>query len=526
MQSPEKPPACRRSRPMAKPDEEIEKLLLDQYWRLNNLYKIKDSQGNSIQFKFNWAQLHFYKNMHYFNVILKARQLGFSTFVLIFMLDAALFNDNQDYGVIAQGLTEASDLFNNKIKFAYDNLPPDIKAARTCVSDSARMMKWNNGSSIVVGTSLRGGTFQKLLVSEYGKISARYPEKAKEIKTGAFNTVHKGGQLFVESTAEGMQGEFFELVKLSRKLEDEERELSTLDPKFHFYPWFQHPSYTLDAIDQRFVTMTKEHADYFDSLPVELTAGQKAWYIKKATLMGEDMKREFPTTPDEAFSASLDGAYYSKQMQTVRKNGQICRILHDPKFPVYTFWDLGKSKSDYMSIWFFQNVGREYRFIRYYEASGLGFDHYWREMQTYGYTYGAHYFPHDGVNNQHTPQGLFTQKEIAEKIGIQPVTIIKRTSSVQADIQVCRNVIPLCHFDDVNAAAGITCLDNYRKQWDDNLAVWKDEPRHDEFSHGADSFRSFAVGWEPRKDDYADIDDDDDRDYDITDKTRSSLSGY
>ena len=38
----------------------------------------------------------------------------------------------------------------------------------------------------------------------------------------------------------------------------------------------------------------------------------------------------------------------------------------------------------------------------------------------------------------------------------------------------------------------------YRKEWDEDRGVWKDRPRHDEASHGADAFLTFACsGYTP-----------------------------
>lgn len=493
--------------------------LKSQIWRLDNLYKIKDAEGRRIPFRLNWAQRQLAGQLHHFNVILKARQLGISTFFLLYMLDAALFNANHSCGVIAQGLNEAADIFDNKVKFAYDHLLPIIKSSRSLVSDNAKELKFSNGSNLVIGTSMRGGTFQKLLVSEYGKISAKYPEKALEIKTGAFNTVHAGQQIFVESTAEGMQGEFFDLVKLARRIEDEGRGLSPLDPKFHFFPWYQHPGYTLDEIDQRTVTMTKEWADYFASLDVQLTAGQKSWYIKKAAVMLDSMKREFPTTPDEAFSASLEGAYYAKQMQRVRQNGQITRAQHDPRALVHTFWDLGNF--DNTAIWFMQHVGREYRMIRYLQASGSDLTHYANELRSFGYSYGNHYLPHDGSRQQ---LGLKNEsvKDFLVGLGIRPITIVPRTNNVTHDIVTkCAPMIERCWFDEVNCAAGIHALDSYRRQWDDRMGRWRDEPMHDTFSDGADAFRTFAVGYAPIREEIYEDDD-----YEPPNAAGNHLTGY
>ena len=477
--------------------------LKSQLWRLNHLYKITDAQGQEIVFKLNQAQSKFFDDIHYFNVILKARQLGFSTFILIYLLDSALFYPNHSCGVIAQGLTEAEDLFKNKIRFAYDKLPAWLKEKRNAVQDSSRRLEFDNGSSITVGTSLRGGTFQKLHVSEYGKIAARYPEKAREIKTGALNTVHAGQQIFVESTAEGQQGEFFELCERARKMKESGTELSTLDPKFHFFPWHENAGYVLGERDCGNVSINRDMAEYFKSLPVELTPGQKAWYIKKAEQQGDDMKREYPSTPKEAFEQSMEGAIYQKQMSLVRSKRQIGCFPHEPSKKVYTFWDLGKG-SDMTSIWFFQHIGHEYRFIDYHESFNEGWAYYAKLLDSKPYVYEEHVLPHDGATKTVGEQMSSAKKDL-EMLGVRPCRIVPRTKDLWADIKgACRNVLPRCSFDANNCAKGIEHLDNYRREWDDKLAVWKDRPRHDEASHGADAFRSFAMGFRERVQEFVD----------------------
>ena len=68
--------------------------LSDKNWRLNNLYKIKDAEGNIIQFKPNYAQQSYLNNKHCNNIILKSRQEGFSTMIQIDGLDSVLFQKN------------------------------------------------------------------------------------------------------------------------------------------------------------------------------------------------------------------------------------------------------------------------------------------------------------------------------------------------------------------------------------------------------------------------------------------------
>ena len=123
------------------------------------------------------------------NAILKARQLGFTTFIQLFMLDAAVFNKNVRAGTIAHNLLDAQTIFRDKVKFPYDQLPETVRASVPTITDSATELVLANNSSIRVGTSLRSGTLQYLHVSEYGKLCAKYPEKAREVRTGALNTV-------------------------------------------------------------------------------------------------------------------------------------------------------------------------------------------------------------------------------------------------------------------------------------------------------------------------------------------------
>src|SRR5260370_18062967 len=99
----------------------------------------------------------------------------------------------------------------DKVRFTYDNLPDVIKGRVPAQNDNACELLLANNSPIRVGVSLRSGTLQYLHVSEYGKICAKFPEKAREVRSGALNTVDKHGLVFIESTAEAQAGHFFEL---------------------------------------------------------------------------------------------------------------------------------------------------------------------------------------------------------------------------------------------------------------------------------------------------------------------------
>jgi hypothetical protein len=177
---------------LAEYHQTFNEMLGDWRWRLNNLYWITSKEGRRTKFQMNWAQEALFNEMHYLNVILKARQLGFTTFAQIFMLDACVFNSNIRAGTIAHRLDDAQAIFRDKIKYPYDNLPEAIRAAVPIIKDSVTELMLGNNSSIRVSTSHRSGTLNYLHVSEYGKLCAKHPEKAREVRTGALNTVEAG----------------------------------------------------------------------------------------------------------------------------------------------------------------------------------------------------------------------------------------------------------------------------------------------------------------------------------------------
>lgn len=232
----------------------------------------------------------------------------------ILFLDRCLFNSNQHAGIIAHTREDAEMLFR-LVKFAYDSLPIEVKRLRTANTDNARELQLSNGSTLRVGTSMRSSTLQYLHISEFGKICAKFPDKAREIVTGSLNAIAPGQYVFIESTAEGREGYFYEMCKEAEAAQDLGKKLSPLDFRFHFFPWHGHKAY---RINSESVNLTPHMHGYFSQLEAalghQLEMVQKAWYVKRSETQGEDMKREFPSTPEEAFEASNEGFYYGRQI--------------------------------------------------------------------------------------------------------------------------------------------------------------------------------------------------------------------
>ena len=474
----------------------IDERLSDRHWRLTHLYYIINKQGNKVLFKPNWAQTQLLSNLWFLNLILKARQLGFTTFICILFLDAALFTDNTQCGIVAHNRDDAEEFFNNKVKFAYDNLPEWLQLKRALPTDSAKKLAFSNGSSIRVGTSLRSGTLQLLHISEFGKVCAQFPEKAREIVTGALNTVHAGQYIFIESTAEGNSGYFYEYCQDAQKMQQQGRKPSKMQFKFHFFAWWQEPDYNIKPDG---IIIPADLVKYFKELQskgITLDDNQKAWYAEKWRTQRDDMKREYPSTPEEAFQASVAGRYYQREMTKARLDRRITTVPHSEGIPVNLSWDLGID--DEVAIWFHQRVRLENRIINYLSGSDEGLSYYFRLLQELrereGYIYGRIYLPHDAKQ-----RSLQTGKSVADHFassGFTDYHVVPRTNDILMSIEDTRRLFGSCWFDEIKTEKGVKSLDNYSKDPDRVNGGFKAKPRHDGASHGADSFRTLACGLE------------------------------
>lgn len=289
--------------PASEAVKELFHCLSSVWWRLDNLYYIQDEDGNKVRFKLRPLQKLFLLSAWFRNIILKARQLGFTTAIDIFILDRAIFNPNQQCGIIAHTKDDVVEIFEKKIRYAYINLPSDIRAMVTADTDRANQLKFSNGSQIRVAVSMRSGTLQVLHISEYGKLWAWYPKKAAEVKTGSLPTVHKDGMIFIESTAEGVGGHFHELSVEAQELQETGRKLGRLDYKFHFFPWYDDDKY--EEPPPSGFEFSELHKKYFDSLEKainrKLSVRKRYWYVVTERTYKQEMKQEYPSTPTEAF---------------------------------------------------------------------------------------------------------------------------------------------------------------------------------------------------------------------------------
>lgn len=206
--------------------------------------------------------------------------------------------------------------------------------------------------------------------------------------------------------------------------------------------------------------------------------------------MGDDRyEQEFECS----FEAAILGAYYGKEMRAATEANRITAVPYEPSLPVYTAWDLGIG--DTTSIWFAQFHGAQKRIIDYYEASGVGLDHYVSILNAKPYIYGPHILPHDArVRELGTGK---TRVETLEALGLRDITI---ADSIPLDdgIQAVRGFLPAAWFDAANCAKGVEALRQYQREWDEKAKAFKPRPMHSWASHGADAFRYLVIGYRPQ----------------------------
>lgn len=431
----------------------------------------------------NWAQQVLWKEKHNCEIILKARQLGITTFFCIFLLDNVLWKNNIHAGILAHTLEDSSNIFRDKLKYAFDQLHPNIRKLFKPVGDSAKELSFSHGSTIRVGTSLRSSTLQYLHISEFGKICARYPERAREVVTGSLNTVHAGQHVFIESTAEGKQGHFYEMCQEAQKNSPR----SSLDFKFFFFPWWKHNEYT-QGVD---CEISSDLQEYFNKLAIDginLSDHQKFWYANKYKTQKDDMHREFPSQPDEAFSASQDGYWYASTLKELYDAGRVTNVSYDRALPVHTSWDLGQADST--AIWFFQiNRSDDINIIDFWQKNNTPLDQIAILLKSKGYNYGIHLWPHDA--NARDRSGItFVQQ--ARPLGISGI-VLEPHGFIQG-INIVKTTLSKCWFDKTKCVDGLRLLENYKKKWSSSFGGWTSDPVHDSSSHCADSFRYLCAG--------------------------------
>ena len=194
------------------------------------------------------------------------------------------------------------------------------------------------------------------------------------------------------------------------------------------------------------------------------------------------------------FNVGILGAYYTKEMDAMEREGRILDFEIKKGSPVYTSWDLGVS--DPTCITFFQKNGNFIDIIYYLEKTDEGPQYFKKQLDDLalrlGIQYRYHWAPHD-IMKREWGSSARSSLALAREAGIH----FLRVPDVGVDngIQAVRALLPSVRIHKQNCRQLIDALREYRRLYDDENRVYKSVPFHNWASHPADSIRYMAVAW-------------------------------
>lgn len=308
----------------------------DTPFYIENFLKIRNKKAKLVPFKYNEAQKIFEakiaeneknKKPHRY-IVLKARQLGISTYSTARMFHDTATREYVNTLIIAHEDKATQNLFNMS-KLYYEELPTALKPMKKYSNEKALVFenptnidddkRENPGlrskiSVATAGTSETGrsGNITNLHVSEL----AFFPNP-KNTMTALLQCVpdEQNTLVVLESTANGVGGYFYDMWM---QAENGESDFTPI-----FLPWFTDPEYvrdfeTAEAYEEfmKFVNFQHSNASgnivYTEEflLMKQFDLSYQQLYWRKFTIAnkcGGDIdvfKQEYPSTPEEAFIAS------------------------------------------------------------------------------------------------------------------------------------------------------------------------------------------------------------------------------
>lgn len=189
------------------------------------------------------------------------------------------------------------------------------------------------------------------------------------------------------------------------------------------------------------------------------------------------------------FNLGVEGSYYGKYIDDLRRKGQITSVMWEPYLPVFTVFDLGYN--DPTVILFVQLHNNQIRIIDYYENNKKGLEHYAKVLKDKPYSYAKHIAPFDiAVHDLST--GISRWKMMHD-LGITFMRYSDKAPSIDDGIEAVRRALPRVWIDEKTCQPLIKSLENYRQEFDNKKKIYKSSPLHDNNSHSADAMRYLCV---------------------------------
>jgi hypothetical protein len=236
--------------------------------------------------------------------------------------------------------------------------------------------------------------------------------------------------------------------------------------------------------------LTVDDTKVFDSVSLKETLAEYA------ALYGVDIgQSQFRQEYYCDWTSALLGAFYAREMLAVRDEGRICAVEPDLERAVDYAWDIGVG--DDTSIWAFQVCGPQVLILDHIVSHNVGVEYYRDKIfeleKQRGWKHGTDYVPHDAkIKEWGTGR---TRVETMSSLGLHPHLVPLAT--IDDGINAVRRTLPLCVFHPRTEPGGISALEQYQREWDDDKKTFKPTALHNWASHPADAFRYLAQAWRP-----------------------------
>jgi hypothetical protein len=212
----------------------------DPIWRISNLYSIRTRDGKVIPFRPRPQQAQvlemiFKKGLKHI-VVLKARQLGFSTLLGVICTDQLCWTTGKQLSLIDRTQENARQKLRDIVALAYDSVHDELKARFIVDRSNAGELgvrfheyKAAQTSTLFAGTHARGGANSFLWISEWGFVQCEDLRRSEEILTGAIPSA-KDGTIVVETTWRGGRGgHLWDIVKKALETPEEQKRARRLE---------------------------------------------------------------------------------------------------------------------------------------------------------------------------------------------------------------------------------------------------------------------------------------------------------
>lgn len=266
---------------------------LDEVAYAEQFLHIRTKDKRVIRFPLNAPQLAFARALTGRDMLLKARQMGFTTLICALFFADTVLHANTTSVIVAHDSDSTQRIFQI-VKLFWERLPDEEKEriGKPQYSNRREFFWPKLNSWFYVGTAGstafgRGQTINNLHCSEL----AFWPDP--ETKLGALlEAVPANGRIIYETTPNGMGNLFHTLWK---EAQDGESDFAP-----HFFPWFADPSYALDGdplgdLSAEEAALQAAHA---------LTEGQLRWRRSKQRSSRSLFAQEYAEDDVSCFIAS------------------------------------------------------------------------------------------------------------------------------------------------------------------------------------------------------------------------------